>query len=144
VTTTKRRRNNLFQQGRFKLHSGEEASWKIVCEALTDRDIITLGTIAHEFLPPFGQVVGIPDGGMRLAKVMRNYVTKGPTLIVDDVFTTGKSFIEMRETIGDHNALGLVIFVRTQGSVVPYWIRAIWMFGLINGHRKVMAVGRHT
>src|SRR5688572_33099410 len=89
---------SLFQSGKFHLHSGAVAHWKIDCDALTDDDLATLAEMAAPFvLNGFGSVEGVPKGGLRFARHFSHL--RGHTdrvLIVDDVLTTGKSMEEQR------------------------------------------------
>lgn len=99
----------LFQTGNFRLHSGEESAFKIECDALTDHDWAALAQIIVTRIPPFGQVEGVPSGGLQLAAELEPYATEGPLLIVDDVLTTG---ISMEKYRGPRPAIGVVIFAR--------------------------------
>lgn len=114
---------NLFQTGAFILHSGLEASFKIDADALTDKDWATLARLITTRIPPFGQVEGVPSGGLQLAAELEIYKTEGPLLIVDDVLTTGGSMEEWR---AGREAIGAVVFAR---SDCPNWI--IPLFTLI-------------
>ena len=80
----------LFRLGNFTLHSGDKSNWKIDCDALTDDDWLTLAFIIKSRVA-YGAVIGVPDGGTKLAYHLKRYETKGPVLIVDDVLTTGAS-----------------------------------------------------
>jgi len=106
----------LFVFGDFALHSGQRSSWKIDCDALSDEDIQTLAHMARSILPPFGDVIGVPRGGLRLADALRGTSFGHRVLVVDDVLTTGASMLRYMKTCGD-NPLGLVIFNR---STEPY------------------------
>ena len=110
---------SLFSKGDFTLHSGRATSWRINCEALTDDDLEALAHLAAHMTPDFGDVYGVPNGGIRFAHAMWKYRTAGPLLIVDDVYTTGQS---MREAKRSENDVGLVIFARSQ---LPPWITAV-------------------
>lgn len=66
---------NLFKFGKFTLNSGKEADWKIECDALTDADWDCLAKIAVRMLPSFGEVHGIPRGGLKLAQRLEPYAT---------------------------------------------------------------------
>ncbi len=85
----------LFQQGAFNLHSGESSKWKIECDALTLKDWRTLALMIVEHAEPFRAVVGVPRGGLPLAKALQPFATSGPVLIVDDVLTTGNSILKV-------------------------------------------------
>ena len=80
---------NLFQIGDFTSHAGRELHWKIECDALTDDDWECIAKMIHERC---------------------QYIT--PTnpyrLVVDDVWTTGKSMMEVMQP-GD---VGFVVFAR--------------------------------
>ena len=110
----------LFQaHGIFRLHSGEISTFMINCEALTYKSLEAIAQELYVLLPGFGSVEGVPRGGLRLAKAMKRYVTEGPLLIVDDVYTTGRSLEEHR---AGREAIGAVIFARK--SIDLPWVRA--------------------
>lgn len=94
---------SLFQTANFILHSGRRSNWKIDCDYLTKSDWDTLAMMAVNILPPFNSVVGIPIGGIEFCNALLKYRSdpkKHDTLlIVDDVLTTGSSFIEMKEKV---------------------------------------------
>jgi orotate phosphoribosyltransferase len=75
----------LFQTGDFTLASGQKSTWKIECDALTPEDWAGLAAMAVQFLPPFGAVLGVPRGGLPLARALEKYVTSGSTLVVDEL-----------------------------------------------------------
>lgn len=106
---------NLFQLGKFTSHAGNELDWKIECDALTDEDWDCLARMISERCGSFGSVYGIPRGGTKLANALEKY--KNPKsiihLVVDDVWTTGKSMREVMKP-GD---LGFVVFARQK---IPY------------------------
>ncbi len=114
----------LFEAGYFRLHSGEETTWRINCEVLSDDDVRTLAAIIASHCT-FGSVEGVPTGGLRLAEALRPLATTGPLLIVDDVLTTGSSMEEHR---AGRDAIGYVIFDRSGGCRQP-WVRALWSDG---------------
>lgn len=121
--------SNLFQTGKFSLHSGLSADFKIECDALSDTDIQTLAHIGSHMVMPFYDVIGVPRGGLRLAEAMKQYRSlEGKTiLIVDDVMTTGSSMNEQRAKINNYDIVtqGLVIFSR--GWVASSgWVTAIF------------------
>lgn len=112
---------SLFRLSNFTSHSGLELTWKIDCDGLNTEDIETLAKVGAELVSSFGRVVGVPRGGLRLAGALQRYATSGPTLIVDDVLTTGRS---MEEERAKHSgAIGLVIFARKEP---PKWITPIF------------------
>ena len=110
---------NLIVAEEFISHAGRLLDFKIECDALSDADIAELAAIiAMRFR--FGQVVGIPRGGLRLAKALEPYAKTGPTLIVDDVLTTGRSMEAAREAVSDR---GVVIFAR---GPCPSWVTPVF------------------
>lgn len=119
---------SLFQIGNFRLHSGEPSRWKIDCDHLTDGDIEALALMANDLLPaPFGRVVSVLRGGYRLGSAMAHYSTPAgsPTLIVDDVLTTGASMERVKDAQNSAGigVFGLVIFAR---GPCPSWITPIF------------------
>jgi hypothetical protein len=122
-------KKNLFQSGKFTSHAGKELDFKVECDALTDDDIATIASIIGNSRHKFGEVVGIPRGGLRLEKALKPYCKKGDptTLIVDDVLTTGKSFREAREQISNStNVFGVVIFCRDRNAL-PLWVHPVFV-----------------
>lgn len=118
----------IFRSDHFVSHSGIELTWKVECEALDGEDWGCLATLASRILPPFGEVEGIPRGGLRFAEALKRYVRSGGRLlIVDDVCTTGRSFEDARR---GRDAVGVVAFARS--SDYPRWVVPIWTahFGL--------------
>lgn len=113
----------LFQTGSVTLHSGTLSNYKIDCDALTDEDIETIALMIRDIVLPFGEVVGVPRGGLRLAEELERYITAGPRLVVDDVLTTGNSMNELYKE-GD---IGAVIFAR---GAVPSWITPLCIINI--------------
>lgn len=125
-------RQSLFQLGDFRLHSGAKSFFKIECDALTDTDIECLARLAVDRVPPFGEVMGVPRGGLRLAEALKPY--RRPhcprVLIVDDVYTSGDSIRRQAEhaqrqfKCSSEQLRGLVIFARE--PIEHPWVRAIF------------------
>lgn len=117
---------DLFQSGKFKLHSGKERDWKIECDNLSDQEIETLVKMAIPRLPSFTELVSVPRGGDRIVKALTPYITrttgtKKRRLIVDDVLTTGGSIKEVRDRYQDQiMSYGFVLF-SCKGNL-PGWI----------------------
>jgi hypoxanthine phosphoribosyltransferase len=121
---------SLFQKKEFESHSKKNLTWKIECDDLTDSDIETFAYIISKSVT-FGKVVGIPRGGLRLAKALEKYTSAGcqDILIVDDVLTTGNSMEKMAESLykeTGRDSFGVVIFSRT--DVYPNWIHPIFVY----------------
>ena len=125
---------NLFNYGDFILHSGEKSNFKIDCDALTDDDIDAVATIFCKRLT-FNEPVGIPRGGIRLEQAIKKYQRSvsdykftSAILIVDDVYTTGKSMEEKRLELMRKDASkpisGAVIFAR---AIPPSWIYPLFI-----------------
>ena len=119
----------LFQSGNFTLNSGRKATWKIECDALTDEDVATMAAMLAELLPPFGDVVGVPRGGLRLAAALERFTSDSTTtLIADDVLTTGGSLERMRASLRAErdeswDFVGAVLFAR---GPCPSWITPLF------------------
>ena len=91
-TIRKRSRRLLFEWGKFIGAGGGELNWKIECNALTDDDWQCIANVAAPKLGNFSSIHGVPTGGFPLERALRLFITPdGPPLIVDDVWTTGKS-----------------------------------------------------
>ena len=102
---------NLIKYGNFRSAAGLDLTWKIECDALSDDDFGNIAKIAAPVLHPFSAVSGVPDGGGRLACAFGDFLTEtGPLLVVDDVWTTGKSMRDLAGTILGWK--GFVIFAR--------------------------------
>jgi hypothetical protein len=101
----------LFRRGEFTSAAGLALPFKIECDALDDEDWACIAYVGSQMLRPFGRVIGVPRGGLALADGMRAYVTPGSLvpLVVDDVWTTGKS---MCAAAPDIPWLGFVAFAR--------------------------------
>jgi orotate phosphoribosyltransferase len=124
---------NLFEKKKWIMHSGEASDFKIECDALTYDDWDTIAYLISKHFS-FVNVVGVPLGGLALAKALKKYKKSlGPLLIVDDVLTTGTSMEEMKDTYLErynNNIIGVVVFARGK---CPNWITPIFsMNGLIN------------
>ncbi len=113
---------SLFLQGVFALHGGSMSSFKIDCDGMSDDDIAAAARALSQRLPAFGDTIGVPRGGRRLAEAMREYATTGPLLICDDVLTTGGSMEAMRRN-EPSTTLGCVLFAR---GACPRWITPLF------------------
>lgn len=90
----------LFQRGDFIFTSGARSPIKFEFDKATDEDIEFFALIGAHQVGYFGKVVPVPkgksgspiDNAKRLAHAMHKYIRDcGVALIVDDVWTTGKS-----------------------------------------------------
>jgi hypothetical protein len=105
---------SLFQQGNFMSAAGLPLTWKIECDALTNADWQTIALASINHLPPFRRAVGVPRGGIKLARELDKHSTTDAnlTLVVDDVWTTGKSLTEHARAHVDGEWHGFVAFSR--------------------------------
>lgn len=120
---------SLFQLGKFTSHAGKELDWKIECDALTDQDWECLAKMISDSCQ-FGRVYGIPRGGVKLQKALEKYATPNNPyrLVVDDVYTTGKS---MREAMAPGD-IGFVVFARKRVEFDPNtYIRALFTMDVL-------------
>jgi hypothetical protein len=112
----------LIQFGDFRSTANVDLRFKIECDALTDDEIEDIARIASPRLGPFGAVVGIPRGGIRLAEHFSEFIDPNSKeiLVVDDVWTTGKSMIDYVSGFNEFAQWkGFVIFKRG-GYTLPY------------------------
>jgi len=119
---------------KFISHSGQELNWKVECDALTDNEIDVFAyLIGRKFQGcDIQKIVSIPRGGDRLALALHKYiplkVESKTILIVDDVFTTGKSMEEAIGRLWTNNETcvrGAVMFARSK----PFsWVYSVFNF----------------
>lgn len=130
---------SLFQLSKIIPHSGKTSWIKIECDALspkTNEDWEALAYAGSRIVGPFSAVIGIPTGGLPFAKAMEKYMEyqpyysnfqlgydRGPTLVVDDVLTTGDSIWRKMETFRYVEVIGLVAFAR---GPCPKNVKAVW------------------
>ena len=117
---------SLFIREDFISHAGLPLTWKVECDALTDKDYEALAKIVSEKLT-FRDVKGIPRGGIPFEKALKPYCTNDendPLLIADDVYTTGTSMREVYE----EGAIGIVVLARNK--ITDDWIKAIWQLSI--------------
>lgn len=124
----------------FKLRSGITSEWKIECDDLTQEDWEALACMAFPLLEPFGEVVGVPRGGLPLANAMATYSRSCsvtyfhpshdwclgsplPLLIAEDVMTTGDSMERLRAQYPNRTVIGVCVFAR---GVPPTWVTPIF------------------
>ena len=114
---------NLIELGWFTSHSGAQLPWKIDADALSDGSVHAIAQVIRRRFA-FSAVIGVPRGGLRLQRLLEPHRQDGPypTLIVDDVLTTGKSMEEWRTTVAGPS-IGVVIFAR---GPCPDWVWPIF------------------
>lgn len=120
---------SLFQLGNFISHAGNELEWKIECDTLTDEDWDCLAKMISE-RTEFGSVYGIPRGGVKLQLALEKYCNPKSKirLVVDDVYTTGKSMHDVMT--GDD--IGFVVFARKRVEFnSQYYVRALFTMDVI-------------
>ena len=125
---------NLFAYGNFISHAGKPLKWKIECDAISPQEWDCLAHMVMEIQKePFRSVEGIPRGGVPFANALSKYATGDEShqpMIVDDIFTTGKSFTDyMKENYPDKvSAYGYrwVVFARKKSNVYPFSVRALF------------------
>ncbi|RPF76134.1 MAG: hypothetical protein CBE14_002845 [Rickettsiales bacterium TMED254] len=128
---------NLFQRGEFKSHAGLSLKWKIECDALTFEDWECLALMMIERGGPCRGAYGIPRGGLPLAEVINmNHSTKDPKdplWIVDDVYTTGKSFVEFEKEMFPDLPISVIkkwcVFAR-QTPDLMHGVKALFTMGI--------------
>jgi hypothetical protein len=114
---------SLFNTGVFRLHSGDLSNFKIDCDALTDEDLQAVADVFGTQMM-FGEIVGIPTGGNKLADCFVKWIGDSDILlIVDDVLTTGTSMYREYDKAMQSgkwaSVIGFVIFARGK---VPDWV----------------------
>ena len=127
------REEYLFQKMDFVGHSGKKLTWKIECDAIQSSEWVTIAHIINELEKrPFGEVVGIPRGGVTLGNILQGYATgkdEDPLLIVDDVMTTGGSFKDFAEQYFRNRPyrkfFGWCVFNRGSDEA-PAWVTSLF------------------
>jgi len=115
----------LFIKENIKLSSGKLSSFKIECDALTDYDWECLAYLASRQVK-FKSVVSVPTGGDTFARCLSEYATDDetlPTLICDDVLTSGGSMERKKAELNIDNVIGIVAFSR---GTCPDWITTLF------------------
>ena len=126
-----KKQQHLFQSIDFKSHSGLNLNWRIECDTLSSSEWATLSNMIMESSPPFSKVLGIPQGGVKLAALLNEHATgneKDPVCIVDDVLTTGASMEHFLSQYSRNRdipfmAIGWVVFARVK---TPEWVTALF------------------
>jgi orotate phosphoribosyltransferase len=110
---------NLFKYGKFTAASGQTLNYKIECDALQESDWKSLAAMIIDKLghSRFKKVLGVPSGGMQLSYYLSLYEQMNDPnsdriLVVDDVWTTGKSMREFARRNSLDNWYGVVVFSR--------------------------------
>lgn len=122
---------SLIQVGDFTLRSGRKSNYKIECDGITPAAWEGYAAIAGPRLV-FGQVFGVPRGGVPFAAALQKYTTpySSVVLIAEDVFTTGGSMTRFRDTLvtngyvnPDAKVTGLALYGR--GEPLD-WVRILF------------------
>jgi len=126
----------MFKFKPFKSHAGKPLSWKIECDTLSQEDIDCLADLIC-MTHSYRDVEHPPTKSANLinlvGKLSLHKTSDGDYdyLIVDDVFTTGKTMNEIYEhlhTKHDKKTKGVVIFARSE---CPHWITPIFQLNKI-------------
>jgi hypothetical protein len=124
----------LFTPGPFESRSGKILEdGKIDCDALSTVEMEWCADYIARRVK-FSGVMSVSTGGDRLEEFLRPHrLISGPTLIVDDVLTTGESMEKTKRDFlnegsfgllpGGTEIIGYVIFAR---GPLPPWIKAIF------------------
>ena len=125
---------DLFQKINFISHAGLPLTWKIECDAISPEEWIVLAHIIREFEPRnWRAAVGIPRGGVALGEALNKYGTQNiddPVLVVDDVYTTGKSFRDyVTENYPDEEVLQWCVFAR---KPTEFGVKALFTMPNVN------------
>ena len=118
----------LFRDGGFISHAGVPLSWKIECDELTDDDWACIAARVAR-VTRFNRVIGVPSGGLAFARALEPYAKDdrySPTLIVDDVLTTGASMWKIHRELGFSDTKGVVLFARGR---CPDWVKPVFQLG---------------
>lgn len=119
--------------GSFVSHSGLTLPFKIECDNLTDEEVAVFADVLARRHAPFKRVLGVPRGGLRLARALKQF--EDPTqssalLIVDDVYTTGTSMREFRDGVAHNDEYsfvgGAVMFAREPIAQTDRWITPVF------------------
>lgn len=127
----------LFQFGWFTSHSGFQLPWKFVLDGknIGWEDLAEL--VAGKFV--FSSVHGIPKGGNKFAAALAHFAEPDsgyPPIIVDDVGTTGNSFIDAKAALGDpEGCIGITVCARGK---MPNWV---WSILSVNEWAQCRATG---
>lgn len=121
---------SLIESGKFTLSSGQETAWRFNEEGLSDETLDALAKIVCRtwIVGLADQIVPAEHGGIRFANALRykhakiENGRKQHTLVVDDVFTSGRS-MERERLKYEEPVIGLVILERKPS---PTWVYPIF------------------
>lgn len=121
----------MFKKGKFKLHSGGESEFKIVCDTLTKEDLEALAYLVSKRITNFHSVTVPADTTSLTVIDFSNALEKYADtengkyrIIVDDVLTTGSTMEETKANFfPDEPIIGVVIFAR---GMCPTWVHPIF------------------
>lgn len=118
---------NLIKYGKFMSAAGKSLNWKIECDALSTEDIEGIAQLVIEKIGNTGMAYGVPSGGVRLAEAYNRkakHFQNPPALLMDDVWTTGKSMKAHAKDLGLTKWRGFVIFSRA--GMLPDNVEALF------------------
>lgn len=126
--------SNLLKWGEFTSHSGVTLPFKIDCDALSDEDIECIAAIISQAFT-FNKIIGIPTGGLRLAKALEKYRSVKDNiydflLIVDDVITTGSSMKEYIRKYEDEYLFVTGVCIFDRRKEYPDEIQSVFKLGM--------------
>ena len=135
-------RPNLFEWGEFTSHAGNQLQYKIECDAFTNDDWDCLAKMVMQYeTRPFSSVEGIPRGGVPFANALSQFATgksEHQPMIVDDIYTTGKSFYEYRKEHYDgYLSSAIITWVVFARGPVPNMESTRALFYLPGSWRKI-------
>jgi hypothetical protein len=113
----------------WTLHSGSHSIVKIALDDFTGEDWAAAAYWGSKLVGPFGNVYDCGGASVTFADALRKYsaLRPGPSLVVDDVLTTGKTMEAVHQiALRDGNlegVKGLVVFAR---GPLPVWVQAIF------------------
>lgn len=122
---------SLFRHDPFTSHSGRKLDVKIECDALTEEDWEALAFIAAKHIGSFRTALGVPRGGVPFARALLQHPHDDhdfglPTIICDDVYTTGNSMNEYKNNYcSGLKVKGIVAFSRA-ATIEHLWITALF------------------
>lgn len=120
----------LITLSEFTSTNGVRLPFKIECNAIPDEWMMGFAFAIERMFADLGPprlAIGVPTGGLRLAKQIDDSICSGIgqyILLVDDVLTTGKTITDWRDRLASsYPVYGVVLFAR---RMLPPWCRALF------------------